>query len=81
MSEHPSDMERLMFSSPEGVYTFKAAANQSGSVPYSEFDENDILSQQGQYMDQYTAVFQAKDGQRQAILNVRFSPKLFQELI
>lgn len=47
---------------------------------YANLDPN-IIYQQGQNVDQYTIYFNNRTRKEQAVVNIRFSPKYFEELI
>lgn len=72
---------------PEGVYTFKTQLDQQLPLQYSAIDGANVVYQQGQFIDQYTVTFSNEDKEKnatlleQAIIKLKFSPKLFKELI
>lgn len=69
----------------EGLMTFLPSLTQKLPVQYSVIRDQDVVQQQGQYIDQYTIAFNknASDpsNQEQAFVKVKFSPILFPELI
>jgi len=72
-------------SDSEGIYTFKTQVDAQKPLEYSDFDQNNVIFQHGQFIDQYTILFEKANKEKtenaQAIINVRFSPRLFEELV
>lgn len=40
------------------MYVFKTSLDDQKSLEYSDFDENNVIYQQGQFLDQYTLLFE-----------------------
>ena len=77
-----------MSSAAEGVYSFKTQLNQSLPTQYSEIDADGVVYQQGQFIDQYTIIFNkvnrlngTSPEYEQAIIRAQFSPKLFKDIV
>jgi len=72
----------LLTSDPAGIYTFKAEFTDTQPLQYSNSTEDgsNVVYQKGQFLEQYTITFSNLE-QEQAIIRVRFSPSMFEELI
>ena len=46
-----SEEEEYVNSDSEGIYTFKTALDAQAPLEYSDFDENNVIYQQGQFID------------------------------
>lgn len=86
MAGRSSAEEEYVNSDSEGIYTFKTQVDAQKPLEYSDFDQNNVIYQQGQFIDQYTVLFEKvrkdkNEKEDQAVVNVRFSPTLFEELV
>jgi hypothetical protein len=62
------------------VETFNDSLTALPALSYSLLDSN-IIYQDGLNIDQYTILFHNDTSKEQAIVNIRFSPKFFKEII
>jgi hypothetical protein len=65
--------------------TFLPEVDSQKPLPYSLIQDQDVVYQQGQFLEQYTIQFNKKGStafnNEQAIVRVKFSPTLFSELV
>jgi hypothetical protein len=74
--------------SEEGITSFKLDLDSNTSTPqmYSQVQDENVEFQKGQFIDQYTMVFNTSNStnlskNEQAIVNVKFSPAMFTEIV
>lgn len=84
MTPQDSDYHHYMRLASEGAYTLRPEIDDDRksfrTYQYSQINK-DIIYQDGVNLDQYTIIFNKQESHEQAVVNLRFSPKFFSQLI